>query len=149
MGRRIIVATVVWLAACSNDVNFQQTSPFVGEWSCIQNESQQFPDATGTGLPTRLRYVITSPEQGQLVVASEGDAGSCAFQFSAQGGDAMLLAGQSCQNLGGMTLAYTSGSASVAGEKLTMTFHYDISGAGTAGAPGASGTGVMTDDCTR
>jgi len=149
MKRWGIVACVVGLASCSNDVNFEPMNPFLGEWSCFENESQRFPDATVTGLPVKVRYLITSPEQGRLVVSREGDAGSCTLQFSAQSAAATLLPGQSCQGVDGMTHAYTNGTASVASDMLNMSFGYDISQGATAGSPARNGTGDVTDECTR
>jgi hypothetical protein len=147
----LIVASVVWIASCSNDVNFNQTqaNPFVGEWLCWEGGFQDFPDSTDTGAPTKTRYMITSPVQGQILVTRESDAGSCALQFSAQSADAMLLPGQSCPDLSGTERAYVSGTASVASGMFTMNLGYDISEAAMNGSPARKGTGGVTDDCTR
>ena len=123
-------------------------NPFVGAWSCIETESQAFPDSTLTGIPRKRRYLVTSPKQGQIVVALEGDAGSCALPFSTQYANAMLVPGQSCQSPSGAMLAYTSGTATVSNQMLTMDLGYDISEATTTGVPGRNGTGIVTDHCT-
>lgn len=147
----LIVASVVWIASCSNDVNFNQTqaSPFVGEWSCWEGGFEQFPGSTASDVPLKTRYIITSPVQGQIVVTRESDAGSCGLQFSAQSGDAMLLPGQSCPDLSGTERAYASGNASVASGMFTMNLSYDISEAAMNGSPARNGTGGQTDECTR
>jgi hypothetical protein len=147
----LVVASVVWIVSCSNDVNFNQTqaNPFLGEWSCWEGGFQEFPDSTATDIPAKTQYIITSPVLGQIAVTRESDAGSCALQFSAQSGNAMLLPGQSCPDLSGTERAYASGTASVASGMFTMNLGYDISEAAMNGAPARNGTGGVTDECTR
>ncbi|HEY1535768.1 MAG TPA: hypothetical protein VGF76_17225 [Polyangiaceae bacterium] len=147
----LIIASVVWIAACSNDVNFdqKQATPFAGEWSCWESGFEEFPGSTASDVPTKTRYLITSPVQGQIVVTREGDAGSCALQFSVQSANAMLLPGQSCPDLSGTERAYASGTATVASGMFTMNLGYSISEAAMNGSPARNGTGDQTEECTR
>jgi hypothetical protein len=147
---RVVLACAVALASCSNDADVQSPppNPFVGEWTCRQNESLTFPDSTVTGLPQTVRFTIASPAQGLIVVVSD-NPGSCPLKFSTLDGFTtfVLESGQSCETTAGTTYTYGNGTATVTNRALAVDVNFGVTQAAD-GSAGRTGTGAMTDRCT-
>jgi len=149
---RRLVATFFSLltGACASSGSPGPVNLFVGSWLCTDNVA--FMSAAEAGAPsavkmTTMDMIISAPTPDQLSAFAQTDAGlNCNLRFAMSGTSASLNAGQSCARTGGPTLAYTSGTAGVAGNQLTMKLFFQVA------APDEidpSGSGTESLGCQR
>jgi hypothetical protein len=89
---------------------------------------------------------------GKLTATKEKESGTdCSVSFTSNGSTGTLDPGQTCATEQGITLTYTSGTATVNGSAFNSTF--DFEGAGKLTVSGmmvdATVTGTQTSTCSR
>jgi hypothetical protein len=132
IGGWVGVASVV--LACGGN---SASSAFVGTWSCMNTLS-----GTGAMNMSTSTYTITESGQTVTIVATGPDGKSCTAQLTANGTTATINPAQSC-TLGGLTISYAGGTATVNGNSLSANLTF------TAQVAGVKADGTQTTSCSR
>lgn len=133
--------------------------PFVGSWNCQQQITLTFTKPSGAPQYNSTESdLVTVADNGDGTVTTTGhpDSGSgCATKFTVSGNNATIVSGQTCTPSGGLTISYTSGSATVNGSSLTANEAFTFSGTLTVTSDGGSqqvsaeGSGTAAYSCTK
>jgi hypothetical protein len=152
-----LVCCAVACAACNNDEASSPgttTDPFVGSWACAEELSLMFTSPPGQPGRTTMETstVRIAGASGVLTASKETDSGAgCKVAFTSNGSSATLSEGQTCTTPDGISLTYTSGSATVNGSSMNSTFSFDAAGnINVGGTPvAATATGTQNSTCSR
>lgn len=152
-----VLISAAAFAACSNgsSASGTTTDPFLGQWSCGDQLAVTFTSPAGVPMQNVMQTSIMNitGASGKLTASKEKEGGgsSCNVSFTSDGSTGTLSSGQTCTTEQGITLTYTSGSATVHGSSFSSTFNFDGSGMvpvnGTMVA--ATVTGTQTSTCSR
>jgi hypothetical protein len=144
-------------AACNSEPAFPGSTtsdPFTGKWSCSDQLAITFtsPDGVPMQNKTQTSIMNITGTGGMLTATKEKEGGTdCPIAFTSNGGAGTLTPGQTCMTEQGITLTYTSGTATVNGSAFNSTFNFE--GAGKLTISGmmvdATVTGTQTTTCSR
>jgi len=152
-----VLLSAAAFAACSNDSGAAGTTtdPFLGTWSCTDQLAITFTSPAGVPMQnvTQMSIMNITGSSGKLTASKEKEGGGsgCNVSFTSNGSSGTLDPGQTCMTEQGITLTYTSGSATVNGSSFNSTFNFE--GAGTLTISGmmvaATVTGTQTTSGSR
>jgi len=144
-------------AACSNDSGGTGTTDlFPGKWSCTDQLAVTFTSPAGVPMQnvTQMSIMNISGSSGNLTASKEKEGGGsgCNVSFKSNGSSsATLNPGQTCMTEQGITLTYTSGSATASTSSFNSTFEFEGSGMLTQNGTtvAATVTGTQASSCSR
>jgi hypothetical protein len=152
-----ILLSVAAFAACSNDSGAAGTTDmFPGKWSCTDQLTVKF--TSPAGFPdqnvTQMSIMNITGSSGNLTASKEKEGGGsgCSVSFKSNGSSsATLNPGQTCMTEQGITLTYTSGTATASTSSFNSTFDFEGSGMLTQNGTtiAATVTGTQTTTCSR
>jgi hypothetical protein len=154
----LLVCCAIACAACNDETGSPSspitTDPFIGSWACTEELSLMFTSPPGRPgrTTTEMSTVRITAASGVLTASKETDSGAgCKVAFTSNASTATLTEGQTCTTPEGITLTYTSGSATVNGSSMSSTFSFNAAGnIDVGGTPvAATATGTQTSTCSR
>jgi hypothetical protein len=148
---------VLVCAGCSNGAAAgPPADPFMGKWACADDRALTF--AMPSGSPearSSSRTIVSIATDGSMLNAvAQTEAGAhCSLAFTESGTQATLVSGQSCQGQDGLTLTYTTGTATLGASGLQSSLAFDFTGmmatsAGTAPVA-VEGNGTTQSVCSK
>jgi hypothetical protein len=130
--------------------------PFIGRWTCTETRTLTF--TTPAGSPdgtTQSRLVLDATIADDYVSMYETNEGRapCRLNYTKTETSAVLMDGQGCLTLDGITLTYKMGTADVGSTRLQTNLVFDFYGLLEDPVGGslvdATGTGTITSVCAR
>jgi hypothetical protein len=127
-------------------------SPWHRTFACTSTESLTFTEPTGASpqtVATLSTVQIDDSGAGRITLTGADDAGvGCPLSFDLSGDDATLAPGESCA-VGGLSVAYTSGTAILSGTVLTVSLDFAFQGVVSSDAPAVSvaGSATLSSSC--
>jgi hypothetical protein len=152
---RVLLAALVCAGCGNSTAGGPAGDPFAGKWSCVDDRSLTFamPSGSASAHAASQSIVLIAADGAKLTAVAQTEAGArCSLSFTESGSQATLASDQSCAGEDGLTLTYTSGTATL-GSTLQSNLAFDFTGtmATSAGsAPVAvQGSGVTQSVCSK
>jgi hypothetical protein len=150
-----LLLAVLACGACESAPTEPPIDPFIGRWSCTQTRTLTFTTPAGSpDSTTQSRFLLnTNVADGKLSTYEINEAGApCRLDFTEKGTSALLMDGQACMSVDGITLTYKMGTADLGATGLQTNLLFDFAGmlGMDGGAPlDSTGSGTITSLCAK